>query len=158
MANYIDTDSDLSEIFFKLLDNDNNLRNNIAVKLLTNNKLNQPYKVFKASDMYKYITASTIPPDGLDVVVVLNEDILSQLEPTMVELLFQEILTSLFYDSEKDKLSIVPHDVTTYSGIIKKYGIDEYLRTQISVSAIIEQMKEKAKEAKSNSKSTSKSK
>jgi hypothetical protein len=40
---------------------------------------------------------------------------------------------------EKDKISIVSHDITTFSGVLRNFDIDTYLSIKESIITLLEQ-------------------
>lgn len=117
----------------------------IKFKLLAVEKTKFLYKVNKANEVLYHLT-------GYDFVVVVNEELFDQLDADQQKLVFDEAIAHITYDSDKDTVNLSKPDVTTFSGIISKYSIKEYLRVQESVKALLAQQEEKEKEAKSSKK------
>lgn len=95
------------------------LDNYINVKLLTDNKLKTITKLQKASPLVKFETKN-------DLYVFINETIFEQLEPWQQVIVAEETIAGAYFNSEKDRLEIKKGDITTFSGILSKYGYDKY--------------------------------
>ena len=74
-----------------------------------------------------------------DIIIQVNEPIFDQLENTQKEYIVSDLLAQIVYDMDKDKVSIVKPDVNTFSGVLRKYGIDTYLSIKESISVLLEQ-------------------
>ncbi len=85
------------------------------IKILTNNKLKEPYKCVKANDLTNY-------ESGVDAYIILNEEIFDQLNDEQKYILVEEAVCGIHYDTEKDKLIIRNHDFKAHTGILAKYG------------------------------------
>jgi hypothetical protein len=68
-----------------------------------------------------------------------NEPIFDQLEDKQKEYVVKDLLGKVFYDVDKDKISILQHDITTFSGVLSKYDIDTYLSIKESIVTLLEQ-------------------
>jgi hypothetical protein len=51
----------------------------------------------------------------------------------------KDLLAKVFYDVDKDKVSILQHDITTFSGVLNKYDINTYLSIKESIVTLLEQ-------------------
>ena len=74
-----------------------------------------------------------------DVIIQVNEPIFDQLEDTQKEYIVNDLLAKIVYDMDKDKISIVNPDVSTFSGVLRKYGIDTYQSIKESIAVLLEQ-------------------
>jgi hypothetical protein len=74
-----------------------------------------------------------------DVIIQINEPIFDQLEDKQKEYVVKDLLGKVFYDVDKDKISILQHDITTFSGVLSKYDIDTYLSIKESIVTLLEQ-------------------
>lgn len=133
MSKYAEISKDVKDYFDTIFDKHTTLgMYNITCELISCDTQKTLIELKKTNDVYNYLLEK-------EVVIIINEKVFDLLEEKQRELLFVECLHQLFFDSEKDKLNILPPDVQTYSPIIKKYSIEEYLNTQLVLSAAIEQ-------------------
>jgi len=76
-----------------------------------------------------------------DVIIQINEPIFDQLEDNQKDYIVKDLLAQVVYDIEKDKLTIVKPDITTFSGVLRQYDIDTYSGIKESIASLLEQKK-----------------
>lgn len=135
MAKFEDVFDDTQTLFTSLLLNAN-LAQVVTVKLLTDNKQKDIYKVVKANDLVRYMTNN-------DVVIILNENIFDQLPEDQKKIIAEEAIASISFDFENDKLALAKPDLTTFSGIISKYSLEKYLETKELIRLLYSQEEDK---------------
>jgi len=111
-----------------------NIPSFIKIKLLSNNTLKDFGSVTKSQDIIKFMT-------DYDVIIQINEPIFDQLEEEQKEYVVKDLLAPIVYDMEKDKLTIVQPDVTTFSGVLRQYDIDMYIGIKESIVTLLEEKK-----------------
>jgi len=90
--------------------------------------------VTKSQDIVKFMT-------DYDVIIQINEPIFDQLEDNQKDYIVKDLLAQVVYDIEKDKLTIVKPDITTFSGVLRQYDIDTYSGIKESIASLLEQKK-----------------
>lgn len=135
MAKFEDVFDDTQTLFTSLLLNAN-LAQVVTVKLLTDNKQKDIYKVVKANDLVRHMTNN-------DVVIILNEHIFDQLPEDQKKIIAEEAIASIIFDFENDKLALAKPDLTTFSGIISKYTLEKYLETKELIRLLYSQEEDK---------------
>jgi hypothetical protein len=132
MAKFEEVFEDTLELFQKHID-ESSIPKFLKIKILSNNNLKKDFGVVsKSQDIVKYMT-------DYDIIIQVNEPIFDQLENTQKEYIVSDLLAQIVYDMDKDKVSIVKPDVNTFSGVLRKYGIDTYLSIKESISVLLEQ-------------------
>jgi len=121
----------------------------INIKILSNNTIKDFGSVTKAQDIVKFLI-------DYDVIIQINEPIFDKLENEQKEYVIKDLLARIVYEMDKDKLTIVQPDVTTFSGVLRQYDIDHYMSIKESIVTLLEQKKIEEDLAKQKSK-TSKS-
>jgi len=129
MAKFEELFDDIQELFSEVI-SITGLEHLVNFKVITNDKLRVIGKVQKTNDMVKYLT------NGIDVVITINQLIFNQLPQEMQEMVAIELLTGVSFGSGKDVVVIGKQDVSTYSGVLKKYGYDEYEKLQLSIKSL----------------------
>jgi len=145
MAKFFDASDESIKLFNELLKS-TSIPTFIKFKVLSVEKQKQLYKVSKANDVLNHLT-------GYDFVICLNEQLFEQLELDQQKIVLDEALAHIVYDGSSDKVSLSKPDVVTFSGIISKYSVKEYLRVKECIDAMLKQQEEKEKEKKANKKS-----
>ena len=112
------TSSDLRDLkeYFKALHKSRKYRGNVS----------------KTQEFVKFMT-------DYDIIIQVNEPIFDQLEDKQKEYVVKDLLARVFYDVDKDKVSILPHDITTFSGVLNSYDIETYLSIKESIVTLLEQ-------------------
>ncbi len=132
MAKFEEVYEDTLELFQKHI-NLTSIPKMVKIKILSNDSIKKEFgKVSKASDIVKFMT-------DYDVVIQINESIFDQLEEKQKEYVVKDLLAQICYDMEKDKLTILSPDITTFSGVLRNYDIDTYLSIKESIVTLLEQ-------------------
>lgn len=130
MSKFEEVFEDTLELFQKHI-NESSIPKFIKIKILSNNKIKKDFGlVNKSQDIVKYMT-------DYDIIIQVNEPIFDQLEDTQKEYVVNDLLAKIVYD--KDKITIINPDVSTFSGVLRKYGIDTYQSIKESISVLLEQ-------------------
>ena len=122
-------DEDIQQLFDTVI-GCTDLERMVKIKIVGNDRQKEIGKVVKTNDLTKYLS------NDVDVVVIINQLIFSQLPADMQEMVAIELITYIGYDSEKDKLIITKPDVSTFSSILRKYGYEAYERKELSVKSL----------------------
>ncbi len=131
--NYNETSEDVKKYFNNIFDTRTSLGNFVNIKLITDNEQKKLYEIKKATPLVSFLIKS-------DVTVVVNESIFDLLDDKQLELLTEEILAPLQFDTEKDVIKMNPPDVQTYTGILNKYSFETWKETQEIMNATIDQL------------------
>ena len=132
MAKFEEVYEDTLALFQKHIDQ-TSIPRMVKIKILSNDAIKKEFgKVSKTSDIVKFMT-------DYDVVIQVNEPIFDQLEDKQKEYVVRDLLAQIVYDMEKDKISIVSHDITTFSGVLRNFDIDTYLSIKESIITLLEQ-------------------
>ena len=66
---------------------------------------------------------------GAELVVSINEDIFDKFEDDIsIEILFSQEIDKITMNMESGKITLIKPGLTTFSGIVNKYGIEEVAR------------------------------
>ena len=132
MAKFEEVYEDTLSLFQKHIDQ-TSIPRMVKIKILSNDAIKKEFgKVSKTNDIVKFMT-------DYDVVIQVNEPIFDQLEDKQKEYVVRDLLAQIVYDMEKDKISIVSHDITTFSGVLRNFDIDTYLSIKESIITLLEQ-------------------
>ena len=132
MAKFEEVYEDTLTLFQKHIDQ-TSIPRMVKIKILSNDAIKKEFgKVSKTNDIVKFMT-------DYDVVIQVNEPIFDQLDDKQKEYVVRDLLAQIVYDMEKDKISIVSHDITTFSGVLRNYDIDTYLSIKESIITLLEQ-------------------
>jgi hypothetical protein len=131
MAKFEEVFQDTQVLFNNFIGQIENL-NGVNIKILAQNRLKEIGKVVKANDLVKHMTNEHI-------IILLNEQIFEQLDEEQKLMVVEELIARIYFDDEKEKLSIVNPDVNTFSLLLRKYGYDKYEVLHESIKALFSQ-------------------
>ena len=127
------------------------LTQSVNIKLLTNNRLKEIFKVVKANDLLQHMTKE-------DVVVLLNEKIFEQLTAEQKTMVIDEALASISYDQDNEKVVISKPDIITHSGVLRKYTYATYAILKESIKTLYQVEKDEEDAAKATTEKAKKKK
>lgn len=110
-----DTISQFEEIVSKKLLND------VAFQFLGNDSQKTIVKVSKLSEQYEYMLKKHI-------LVTINETLMSRFDEEAIVILMEQEIDKITINIETGKVKLVKPDITTFSSLIKKYGIEKISR------------------------------
>jgi len=154
MANYRQLSDENIQLFEEVL-NETSIPQWVLFGYLANDKQKEIYKINRASDVVEKLT------DGINFVVIFNEEIFDQLSDEQQKLTIHECLAGIVYDSEKDAIVFNKPDFSTYTGLLNKYGHNDIISLKESIKSLFDIKKQKeeeekaAKKEKNNKKNTS---
>lgn len=107
-------DGEVEQLFNEVL-NETTIPQWVEFRLISNDKLKEPYQIRKVNEIFEFITG------GINIIVVLNEVIFDGLTDELKKILFHEIVAGVVVN-DNDKITINRHDFNTYTGMLNKYG------------------------------------
>ena len=140
MATFRKIDEDNEKIFDSVKE-ESSIPRWVEFGVFANDDLKELYQVKKMSDFNEFIS------DGLNIAVIINEEIFDQLPEEDKKLALEEALAGVKVD-ENDKISVEKFDFTTYTGMLQKHGDEKMIRLNESIKALFDQMEEQKKQAK----------
>lgn len=130
MATYEQPFEDTQALFDEAI-NAADLARYVTIRVLTNNKAKDLFKVNKANDLVKYLTQD-------DVIIVINEGLFEGLTEDQKRIVVDEAIAYISYDMENDKLIITKPDFIAHSGVLRKYGFEAIEVVRESVKTLIQ--------------------
>jgi hypothetical protein len=130
MAVYSDVFEDINWLFFDLISTLDNL-NSLRIKVLAIDKLKDVTKVQKSNDLLRHET-------GNDIYIFVNEGIFEKLTEEQRKMVVEETVAEIYYDDEKDKVTIIKPDFTTFSLFLQKYGGEKCINLKRLIKELVE--------------------
>jgi hypothetical protein len=140
MAKFEKISQETQELFDGLISS-YGIDNYINIEVLSLNTLKQLTSVVKANELTRHKT-------NIDIFILVNENIFDKLEDNDKKIMAEHAIAGVSYNTERDKLEIKNPDIIGYSGVLKKYGNDEFLRVNELVNLIFKQEKDKESDKK----------
>lgn len=118
----------------------------ITVETMSTTKSKHPVKVSKANSTTEYLTKTS------DVICVeVYEAAFERLDDDMQKKLIEMYISSISFDSEKDKLTVQNNQFLNMFNMCRKYG-DEFIHVLESAYIAIQQIEDEEKEEKERQK------
>jgi hypothetical protein len=95
--------------------------NDVAFQFIGNDSQKMVVKISKLSDQYEYLL-------NKHILVSINEVLMSQFDDESISILFEQEIDKIHFDVEKGKIKLVKPDISTFSSLIKKWGIEKISR------------------------------
>jgi hypothetical protein len=95
--------------------------NDVAFQFIGNDSQKVVAKISKLSDQYEYML-------NKHILVSINEVLMSQFDDESISILFEQEIDKIHFDVEKGKIKLVKLDISTFSSLIKKWGIEKISR------------------------------
>jgi len=144
MANFEQVSEETKKLFIEV-HYKTNIPQWVEFEMLCNNKQKQLYKIMKLNDLVETIT------DGINFVIVINEEIFDQLTDEQKNIALVECLAGVSV-SENEAVSLEKPDFSTYRGVLQKYGHEEIVVLHESVKSLYDKKKQEEDERKAASK------
>lgn len=95
-------------------------------------------KITKLADQFSFILSK-------DVLVSINEDLMNVFDEESVQILIEQEIDKITTNIETGKIRLVKPDLTTFSGLINKYGIEKIAKAN-KVEELFAQQKQDQEE------------
>lgn len=95
-------------------------------------------KITKINDQFSFLL-------GKELLVSINEDLVNVFDEESVQILIEQEMDKVSINIDTGKIKLVKPDLTTFSGIVSKYGIEKVTRAN-GVEELYNQQKEDKKE------------
>lgn len=141
MANLRNVNEEVKETFNKVL-NETSIPEWVNFEILANDKQKEVYVIKKSNDLIEHLT------DGINFVVILNEEIFDQLPDHQQEMLLKECLAGVTVDFDKDTVALEKPNFTTYGSILRSYGHEDVIALKESVKSLYDAKKQQEEEEK----------
>lgn len=90
---------------------------NVGIQFVGSESQKNLIKVSKLPDQYSFILDK-------ELIVSINDDLMSIFDDDSIDILIEQELDKVFYDSGTGKIKMIKPDLNTFSSLINKYGID----------------------------------
>jgi len=140
MAKLVEASEEVVKIFDVVRDA-TSIKSWVEFKVLCNNKQKKSVvKAFKSNELVETLS------DGVNFAIIINESIFDELPKDLQKIAIEECLAGVAV-SETDTVSYEQPDISTYSGILNKYG-NQPIVLHESVKSLFDKQKQEADEAK----------
>jgi hypothetical protein len=89
-------------------------------------------KISKISDQFSFLLEK-------DILISINEDLMTKFDDESIQILFEQEIDRIVVNIESGKIKLVKPDLTTFSSLINKYGIEKISRANQIETLSVEQ-------------------
>jgi hypothetical protein len=117
MSKFYEVSQDTQDTFFKVF---NKKSFPLAIKFQFIGCENQKtlIKISKLPDQYCFLLEK-------ELIVQINEDLMSVFDEESITILIEQEIDKVSIDTQSGKIKMIKPDLTTFSAIINKYGVDK---------------------------------
>lgn len=120
MDNFYELSEDVISKFREILDK-KSFPIALNFKFMGYSKQKTLIQLSKPSEKYQFAM-------GAELVISINEELYDKFDDISVEILFSQEIDKISMNIESGKISLLKPDLTTFSGIVNKYGIEDVAR------------------------------
>lgn len=117
MAKFYEVSQDTKDTFYGVF---NKKTFPLAVKFqfLGSESQKNMIKISKLPDQYSFLLEK-------ELLVVVNEDLFSVFDDESITILIEQEIDKISIDTQSGKIKMIKPDLTTFSSLISKYGVDK---------------------------------
>lgn len=145
MGKFRNVSDDVKMVFDKIL-NETTIPQWVNFELLANDKQKEVYVIRRSNEIIEHLT------DGINFVIIINEEIFEQLPEHQQEILLNECLAGVTIDHDKDSIALEKPNFTTYGSILRTYGHEDVISLKESVKSLYDAKKQREDEEKASRK------
>jgi hypothetical protein len=117
MSKFYDVSSDTQDTFLKVF-NKKTFPLSIKFQFIGAEKQKSLIKISKLPDQYSFLLDK-------ELLVQVNEDLISVFDEESVTILIEQEIDKISVDTQSGKIKLIKPDLTTFSSLISKYGVDK---------------------------------
>jgi hypothetical protein len=120
MSKFYEVSDDTIKIFDDVF-NKKSFSIGVNFQFIGNDKQKELVKITKVSDVYAFILEK-------DLLVSINETLLNVFDDEMVTILMEQEIDKVFVSIDTGKIKLIKPDLTTFTSLINKYGVEKVAR------------------------------
>jgi len=120
MSKFYQVSDDAKEQFYNVF-NKKTFPINVKFTFLGNEKQKELIKIKKIADDYAFLLEK-------ELMVYINEDLLNVFDEESIQILMEQELDKVNINIETGKIKLIKPDLTTFSSLINKYGVEKVAR------------------------------
>lgn len=134
MSNFYKTSKDAEDAFYEVF---NKKSFPVGIKFLFqgNEKQKEMIKISKIPDQYSFVMEK-------EIMVSINEDILNVFDEESVIILMEQEIDRININIQSGKIKLIKPDLSTFSSLINKYGVEKVARANKVEELYQEQVKD----------------
>lgn len=130
--------SDETTQTFKDIYNTKAIPVNLSIQYIGSESQKNLIKISKMPDQFNFILTK-------DILVSINEDLLDAFDSESVSILIEQEIDKISISIDTGKIKMVKPDLTTFSGLVTKYGIKKICKANKIEQLFVEQKEDEVK-------------
>lgn len=120
MSKFYEVSEDTIKIFDDVF-NKKSFPVGVNFQFIGNDKQKELIKITKINDVFTFILEK-------DLLVSINETLLNVFDDEMVTILMEQEIDKVFVSIDTGKIKLIKPDLTTFTSLINKYGVEKVAR------------------------------
>ena len=117
MAKFYEVSQDTIDTFFKVF-NKKTFPMSVNFQFIGCENQKALIKISKLPDQYVFLM-------NKELIVIMNEDLFSVFDEVSITILIEQEIDKISIDGQTGKIKMIKPDLTTFSSLISKYGVDK---------------------------------
>jgi len=132
MSKFYEVSEETKKEFFNVF-NKKSFPISVGFQFVGSEKQKQLIKISKLADQYSFLLQK-------ELLVIVNEDLFSVFDQESISILIEQEIDKISIETESGKIKMVRPDLTTFSSLITKYGVEKVARAN-KVEELYQQQK-----------------
>ena len=132
MSKYYEVSEETKKEFFNVF-NKKSFPISVGFQFVGSEKQKQLIKISKLADQYSFLLQK-------ELLVIVNEDLFSVFDQEWISILIEQETDKISIETESGKIKMIRPDLTTFSSLITKYGVEKVARAN-KVEELYQQQK-----------------
>ena len=129
MAKFYEVSQDTIDTFFKVF-NKKTFPMSVNFQFIGCENQKALIKISKLPDQYVFLM-------NKELIVIMNEDLFSVFDEVSITILIEQEIDKISIDGQTGKIKMIKPDLTTFSSLISKYGVDKVKQSQYETFSLI---------------------
>lgn len=132
MSKFYEVSEDATTQFYNVF-NKKSFPIQVGFQFIGSEKQKQLIKISKLADPYVFLLSK-------ELLVTINEDLLNVFDEESIGILIEQEIDKISIDTESGKIKMIKPDLTTFSALITKYGVEKVAKAN-QVEELYQQQK-----------------
>jgi hypothetical protein len=132
MSKFYEVSEETKKEFFNVF-NKKSFPISVGFQFVGSEKQKQLIKISKLADQYSFLLQK-------ELLVIVNEDLFSVFDQESISILIEQEIDKISIETESGKIKMIRPDLTTFSSLITKYGVEKVARAN-KVEELYQQQK-----------------
>ena len=117
MGKFYEVSQDTQDTFYEVF-NKKTFPMSVKFQFLGSESQKTLIKISKLPDQYSFLLEK-------ELLVLVNEDLMSVFDSESITILIEQEIDKISIDTQSGKIKMIKPDLTTFSSLISKYGVDK---------------------------------